>query len=158
VNKILSALAGFSMVLAPSLQAQDLISEPVPAAYFNLSFGSGSKSVSGYGLQLTRVDMRRDQGMNLFSDRHPAYIDVKFQGGEIDAVSFNGSNLLDMAARYGYNADGENKVGEWWQGLSDAEKTGVVIVAIAGIGCVADWCQGGGGGNEEPPREREVRE
>jgi hypothetical protein len=150
MKQYLSAAAALLITVVPNLQAGELLAEPVPTAYVSMSFGGGTKATSSYGLQLARLESDAQQGVMLFDGKRSAYLDVKFSQGDLSGLSLNGTDFVALARQQGYNANGENSVQQWWGGLSDNQKAFFAVAGIAAIGCLADWCQGGGGGHSEP--------
>ena len=150
MNQYLSVAAALLFVVAPNLQAGELLAEPVPVAYVSMSFGGSAKTTPSYGLQLARLENDAQQNSMLLDARRPAYLDVKFSDEGLSGLSLNGTDMVALAKLHGYNANGENSFQQWWGGLSDNQKAFFVIAGIGVTGCLLDWCQGGGGGHSEP--------
>ena len=108
--KYLSSMAALLFLVVPNLQAGELLSEPVPAAYINVPFGGGAKAAPSYGLQLARLESDAQQGVMLFDGKRSAYLDVKFSQGDLSGLSLNGTDMVALAKQHGYNANGENSV------------------------------------------------
>ncbi len=140
---VLTAMA----VFASQLPAQEPLTEPVPMAYFTIPFADSGKTTPAYGFQVARLE----NGRELMSRERPAYLDLQFTQDGLRGMHLNGTDMLGLfKTRYGYNAN--DSLQEWWDGLSDNQKTFVVVGSVALAGCLLDWCQGGGGGNDERQR------
>ena len=148
--KYLSLMAALLFAVVPNLQAGEMLSEPVPAAYINVPFGGDAKAAPSYGLQVARLESGAQQSSMLFDPTQRAYLDIRFSGGDLSGLSLNGTDFVALAKLHGYNANGENSVQQWWGGLSDNQKAFFLVAGVGLTGCLLDWCHGGGGGHSEP--------
>ena len=149
MNQYLFATTALLLAVVSNLQAGELLAEPVPAAYVSVPFGNNTKESPSYGLQLARLGRDAQQSAALFDQERSAYLDVKFSQGDLSSLSLNGTDFVALAKRHGYNANENNSVEQWWGGLSDNQKALFALAGIAAVGCLADWCNGGGGNDDE---------
>jgi hypothetical protein len=139
--KYLSSMAALLFAVVPNLQAGEMPSEPVPAAYINVPFGGDAKAAPSYGLQVARLESDAQQSSMLFDPTQRAYLDIRFSGGDMSSLSLNGTDFVALAKQHGYNANGDSSFQQWWSSLSPTEIALFAVAGIAAVGCAADWCQ-----------------
>ena len=85
------------LLAIPVLQADEITTEAVPVMYFNMPFGGQGVANKDpvFGFKVVQTKFSQNGGFNLFSNKRPALMDLRMQGGEVDAFSFNGINALE---------------------------------------------------------------
>ncbi len=102
MKSLFFAIVSAMTLLFPGVYVQSADAEPVPMAYISIPFGSTSKVMADYGLQLARIDPG-SSGVRSISSSTP-YLDLKFSGTQLDSFSVNGINTISKVTSL--NADG----------------------------------------------------
>jgi hypothetical protein len=139
------------LAVIPQVQAESPLDEgAIPFAYLNQPFGGSSQSqnIPSFGLGVTQGE--GSGTLNLFNPERPPLFNLEYKGDSLTAINLNGNNMLDIMGRFGYNANGEQSVGEWWAGLTKEQQVAIMIGGGLAFWCAVDFCHGGGGSDSTP--------
>ncbi len=134
------------LAVIPQVHAEGPLEEgTIPFAYMNQPFGGAThtQNIPSFGFGVTQGPSSGT--VNLFNPERPPLFNLEYKGDNLAAVNLNGNNVLDIMGRYGYDANGEQSVGEWWAGLSNEQQVAIMLGGGLLFWCAVDFCHGGHG-------------